>query len=720
MKTYLKKNWSEQFIYGDKTPGIFVGREQERKSLQNVINGNTSSAVLVSSVRGAGKTSFVHKTLSEMDNVRPIFVNIGHALANTDVNNEKEKKKLILVSLIRATHFNFDKDNTLKKLYRRCFSQYKEENFESTTEEIEKDVGIKGDFKVNRKTMVQLVLVFLVALGLSLDSFIARAIIGFIGLGGIFISVSWKKKWTKNFSFGASEVIDNSTEYLEIEFENWLRSQEKRQKLVFVIDELDKVDLKVSLEMIKEYKNLFNRAFAHFIFIAGHKAFDLVQADREGEDGIFPTFFTHIFYLPLPTTSELKEYLTEIFEQNGDKLDKTAEDELINYLLFRSKNDFFELKRLISDLILFDESCKPYIDIDKIKEGDPIYSKASKLFGYANLFLQKNLRKLKKHWRNNSELQKEVLKFLNEKFPAKIKMEQITNSNLSQLVNFLVDVGGLKPEKSEKDASVIISYQWTGKYNRSDIEAPLEEEDKKFISSFSNMIQLANDIENLPLCYKDGKFGDPDLIEEDLDGQYLSGISLYSTYIDYIDIFEDLKEPFERLKIPKEKAIDARKIIDEQVENIYKNYFDIATGALNQIFEDNTDIFKKEKIDSLAHNINGTFASLPDFLSLFGPGVYETAVYGKTDQSKYALLIRNFEDEESIQKALSELNNNKKILIVNLINGESNELTHPLILKNRAGRRRPKPKEVNNFINFEFNNFRQLPEILKKIEKHLS
>jgi AAA+ ATPase superfamily predicted ATPase len=90
MKIFLKQNWSEQFIYGDKTPSVFVGREQEIKSLKSIIKNNDSNAILISSVRGVGKTSFVHKALDEIKEVFPVFVNIGHTLSNEDI--EKEKK----------------------------------------------------------------------------------------------------------------------------------------------------------------------------------------------------------------------------------------------------------------------------------------------------------------------------------------------------------------------------------------------------------------------------------------------------------------------------------------------------------------------------------------------------------------------------------------------------------------------------------------------------
>src|SRR3989344_7248550 len=239
MKINLKPNWSEQFIYGDDTPGFFVGREQEIKALKNVIAGNNSSAVLISSVRGIGKTSFIHKALSEIDEVHPVFVNIGHALANADNENSEgtKNKKLILVSLIRATRFNkeFDNDKELEDLYRKCFAKVREENIESDDRETKQEIGISGEIKTNAKNLIPIFEVFILALGISLDSLWVRLILGSLGATTLFLSFGWQKKIVKALLNRKSSVIDDSTEYLEIEFENWLRKK-KDKKLVFVID----------------------------------------------------------------------------------------------------------------------------------------------------------------------------------------------------------------------------------------------------------------------------------------------------------------------------------------------------------------------------------------------------------------------------------------------------------------------------------------------------
>lgn len=721
MKIYLKQNWSEQFIYGDKTPGFFVGREQEINSLKNIIIGNASSAVLIASVRGIGKTSFVHKTLSEIENIHPVFVNIGHALANTDPKNDK--KKLVLVSLIRAIHFNkqFEKDEKLEDLYSRCFGKYREEREESAETNTSKGIELKSGFETNVKSLIGLLSVLLISLGLYINQFLWRVLIGFLGIIVFSFSLNFKKNWLQNVFNKKSLVIDDSTEYLEIEFENWLRSRENK-KIVFVIDELDKIEEEISLAVIKEYKNLFNRSFAHFLFLASQKSFELVTADREKDvkdGGIFPTLFTHVIYLPLPKSVELKNYLLQIF-QPSNKIGEKEKEELMNYLFFRSGNDFFDLKRNISDFISFDDVGVPFIETDKIKDGDPNFSGVSKLFNYVDQwFLQKNVKELKKYWKENSLLQKGVFQFLSLNYNKNFN-DAVVIGNLKKLILFLIDIGIIKSEevKSETDPDVkIITYQWTGKYNR-DIQVPLLEEDKEFINSFRKMIKLANDLDDLPKSYKTGKFDEYDSITEGQNGENLSGINLYSFFSDYDSIYNKLQKDSQRISVTTEKIKEATRIINEQISNLSEKYFDIFINILNELFQNKADLFINENISSQNHNINGILNSLPNFLSVATPEAYQARVYGKTDQTKYVLIIRNFEDEAHIADALNILRNNTNLLIVNLIYGDSYQVSYPKVYTDKIGKKRKKAIEVKNFINFKFNDFRQFSKILKKIDEH--
>ena len=224
----------------------------------------------------------------------------------------------------------------------------------------------------------------------------------------------------------------------------------------------------------------------------------------------------------------------------------------------------------------------------------------------------------------------------------------------------------------------------------------------------------------LPKAYRTKEFSNHRFVEKGRDGQNLSGINLYSIFSDYKDIFKKLKKTSQRISVTTEKVKEARAIVDEQVNNVYAKYFEIITNLLNELFKNQSEIFKKEVINSTNHNISGVFDSLPGFISVVTPTAYQSTVYGKIDQTKYVLIIRNFENQEHIQNALSILKGRKDILIVNLVHSDKYRVTSPKVYKDTIGRKRKRGMEVKNFVNFEFNDFRQLTNILALIEKYIT
>lgn len=719
MKIYLKSNWSEQFNYGDKTPWFFAWRSQEIKNIKSIIQHNDSSAILVSSVRWVWKTSFVHKSLSEFkDNSKyiPVFVNIGHTLS---IWKDIDKKKQILVSLIRATKFNknFNKDKDIKKLYEISYGKYKIEKSNSDEKNDQKEIWITFEIKENLKYIIPFIWAILTWYWIAVDNIWIRTFFWFLWLATVFWFFSWKTSWTKNIFKSESLLIDDSTDLLEIEFENWLKKQTNK-KIIFVIDELDKVEEDKSFKIIKEYKNLFTRSFAHFIFICSQNAYDLVVNDREKsiEDWwIFPTFFTHIFYLSLPNSLEIKQYIDQIIDNKTD-LDEKNKKKLYSYLLFRSWNDFFNLKRLIWDLIEFDEKDQIIIDIDKIRKTDLNYNEISLLYDWVNeYFLSKYLHSLKKYWKDNSNLQKCIFDFLNEYFNYNFTHNEvvINNSNIEKLVNFLIDIWLI----DKNDIWWNFDYSWTNNYKRK-IDAPLLDEDKEFNIVFEKMINLANDLDDIKDKYIDDSFKKYDEVYENEDWRNLTWIDLYTIYRNYLSVYNKLKNKNERVKISIDLIKEANKIIQEQIGNIYLKSFAIINNIINShILNWINDLFlnqvlnNRPQILSSCNNLHQIFNSIPH------------KIYWKSDNTKSVILLKDFTDFNSIQSWLEALNMQKNILVINYIYSENkNSLEYPTIeteYKDKIWRKRRKKINVDNFQNIYFDDFRNLTLSFRTIKSHL-
>lgn len=733
MKIFLNKNWSEQFVYSDKTPGIFVGREQEIRNLKNIIINNDSSAILVSSVRGVGKTSFVHKALSEIkDQITPFFVNIGHTLAIKDI--EKDKKK-ILVSIIRHAYLANPKDSEIKELYFDCIGKTTTETSELESNESIDESSISTEIKPKTDNLFAYFGVFLIGVGVSssIDS-ILRIIIGAIGLFTITFSAYWKSvtKLLRKTEVNNRNVIDDSTDYLEIKFEKWLRStaEKTNKKIVFVIDELDKIDVKIAFDYIKEYKNLFTRSSGHFIFISSQEAFDLSNNSRElsiEDGGIFPTFFTHVYYLPLPTATDLRDYLHSIIISSN-----VEETILINYLLFISGLDFFELKRNINNFILVDEVGQPYLDPSLLEENDVFYNRKGELFGWVDeWFISKNLSLLKNNWKKNSEFQKFVLNFLNDKYPKNIETKEL-KGDLVRLMEFLVSIGhytlrnyniadvdGVEQDLQALTEAEQYIYYCTNTYNRTSLEAPLTKEDMLFVETFKELVRQANDLDNIQEVYETtSNFTELPYITEGRDGRSLTGIDLFITYNSYKDLMDKVVEQKDRITITTEKIVNADKIIKEQINNVKAKYFEVLVNLLN-ITKDSKTV-GSFNIDSSEYSVDTVFKVIPTFEETI-TSAYSTAVWYRPEVGKYVLLINNFKDEDYIIQGLEVLRNNKNILAINVVTHSQIDIKHkhPLVYKNAIGRR-SKALQVTNFVNLKVNDVREIVDILKLIDKFLN
>lgn len=177
MKVQLKDNWSDQFGYEKaKSKLVFVGRDREVKSLKYALLNNTSSTILVSSVRGVGKTSFVHRVLSEIRaDIIPVFVNVGHSL-KVSLEVKANASRSFLVSLIRAAYLaeEFKGDKEIEKLYYQSIGSYhKEEELtrdSSSSADVTAELSSKENLIDFLRQGVALTGVALAILGITIDA----------------------------------------------------------------------------------------------------------------------------------------------------------------------------------------------------------------------------------------------------------------------------------------------------------------------------------------------------------------------------------------------------------------------------------------------------------------------------------------------------------------------------------------------------------------------
>jgi hypothetical protein len=114
-----------------------------------------------------------------------------------------------------------------------------------------------------------------------------------------------------------------------------------RIKLVFVFDELDKMNVDTGLKpMIEGLKNLFLQQHAVFMLITSKRLYYDLLKDRAVEDALLNSYFSAIVHVPLLTAAEARAMLDDWVDLPGSFGRRPAEErlleELARFLTYRS------------------------------------------------------------------------------------------------------------------------------------------------------------------------------------------------------------------------------------------------------------------------------------------------------------------------------------------------------------------------------------------------
>jgi len=399
-RVILKKDWDlppKISLENGTFSGYFVGREKELDLLVNEILHKSRGSILVSGHRGVGKTSFVYKALSlvlEKDkNILVVLMNAAQLEAespNKQINPQKIIENLIrrLYTVIRDTR-NLKRDikGAGERLYKKAISkEFKLTEFflerRKKVEQEEKE--FERDILLDEKTVHLMIFLTSWTLGAVLFFFnliplewLNKLIALLLTLPIPYaINLAYKKRRLKKFEEEAAAKteelyqFDNKIGNLEFDLEQIHKEIAKNgKKLVYVIDELDKLEKNQVVEALKYFKHLFTLSDALFLFIGGEEIHS-IGLDRQQNSELYRpkeyTYFTSRYFLSRPMYSNLSQFLDEITEKFEGLTDEEIEI-LKRSLCFDSQNDFFDLKKCIRDRITYFEKGHPVIEIEKEK-----------------------------------------------------------------------------------------------------------------------------------------------------------------------------------------------------------------------------------------------------------------------------------------------------------------------------------------------------------------
>lgn len=775
MKIYLKKDWAK-FIDFDNQDSIFVGRDKELQHLKSYVINNDTGSILVSGIRGVGKTSFVYKLIQELmeyykktsnPKLIPILINASQLNLKEDSIHDD-----LIKNLIRRFYAELkDEENIsqLGDLYKKIQGEYyKSEEIFKRDETIEENLknkkfNISLKKEIDKLSLFNFIKLALVVIGVSLitlNTSILWKIIGIILLVIPTMSLSYVYDKVDSFIIkntykkSAKEFYkeDNSIGNLEFDLKEFLKEKKEDYKFLFIIDELDKLDSKIDpFKIIEFYKNLFTLSNANYIFITDQKAYEKLLVSTK-EEHTTPTLFTYKTFLTEPYYGDLIKYFNLIIESISinnkkfqiTKLSKNEREDLdlvINYFLYVSKTNYFNLKNKINDFSYFDEDYNPYLDVNKIfdennKEDIRLKSALLKIVKQVyETHIYKTLDNLHLNQKNLNILFNVISEHIGNKFKYDTvnknleimtmsgeKVESLDDSESNHIINFLdlaTRYGILRFSGDENTRN----YEWTTIIPDKiyDSSRMLFKDEEDFIKQFKLLISTVNDIDDL---LENRDFNDYKGIYDKHDATNIIGKPTFPTYNKFLPYYKKLREP-----IPSHIPIENLKAYTEELtiftNEIFTNVVDISSRILQNLLNTNPEI----NYSIVKSNYPQVLTSLQVLRDNLG-GVNHNIIHSP-DFSKQIVIVQNHDISSldgSVLKALDE--QSKTIYFLNLITEEGKNSRKSInyqyetqIGEDRDGNpkmKTEKKKLQHNFLEIKFNeSFRVFKDKFSEIKKWL-
>jgi len=718
MKLVLKKDWDIPINspIENYQRGHFVGRKNELDLLVNEILRKTSGSILVSGYRGVGKTSLVYKALwnakNKESNIFTVLINASQLEtqseieieSSTNIEKEQIRPRSIIENLIRRLYsvsrekndLNNDIKEKIQKLYRKTiakefklletYRRQKESSEEVVKEEKAEIFFSEKDIKNVFFLISWIFACFFQFTDINLPNQFINSLINNDILPLLFVypipfllSIRykhWRKIEEKKENLSKTEELyefDDSIGNLEFDLEQIHRELKEKgsKKLVYIIDELDKLEPRQVIEVLKFFKNLFTLSEALFIFVGGEEIFKIGLSVPVSEQDIYRspayTYFTSRYFLSRPLWNDLNRFLNEIIEEK-DISDEVFE-KLKRAMSFGAKNDFFDLKKFIKDRITtFNSNNYPIIEIEKLLDKDIQKSRFHK--AVTVLFESSYIAINPSGWEDNEQILRALFDHAeqiydghsNAKFDDP-EEEEIQCSAVRDFNKFLWDNGAFNLEPGgQKKVNIggeeisINSYRYTGLIP-ADLPDALDEPtefQRKFINEFDNYISYVISLTNI---FRKTK-GKKPISKEN----FLKNSEEHTSKIDSwgFNVSVHFKKHYVAYKDFSEKNYSShtREDVERSFVEIFNNKKLMLQSLPVTISKMMVSIFENVSLEINRLNDNpslfsGSAISVRNALSPHNP-----FVVFKPDFSRQILLIRNHVDD--IQKIKKHIKDNSK------------------------------------------------------------
>lgn len=472
--------------------------------------------ILVAGYRGVGKSTFVNAALSKLPDIEklqqgnvqwrvvPVQISVAKIAGDAGALN-------VLRLCIRALYRTFLGTDSTRP------DADLEKPLDKSDVHLLKWANLRASYKVDmtQGESISSLRDLEVSLDLKPGDLLPKPITsGILGLLLPGLSGKYSKEWKKQVEQTIA-LLDYDAERAEEDIvriiDQLSRPGTRRKvgiKLVFIFDEMDKLEIEEVKTLIKQLKNLFLTRNAVFLLVTGKEVYYERLKGQKDEDSPFGSYFSNVVTVPLFTSRETTELLEKLWLKDRaslSSLEKTFIQMLGGYLTYQGRGLPREIIRELQDIQHWVEDSlqsyvtdgsdqtdkfQTYAELQKVIEGvvndvpnkqwqeqieRGLYVLIEEFFDQKIVVLDTELKSLEEIRKRNFELVPiGDFKFLVESLKLRLPTVPITN------ISHLDDKQTLFSLTSQGDDLILtvddLFYKLTG---RSTSASPLELEDEK-------------------------------------------------------------------------------------------------------------------------------------------------------------------------------------------------------------------------------------------------
>ena len=370
--------------FDPKASGFFVFDDDQVDDFVNDIKFGLSTCYLVSGYRGVGKTSFIKKVEHLINNPKKskgdkppdnkkeikghekegtstpenkvLFVYTNFAKHDRHTHLIRKLIRELFLTYRKSKKYDEEKDDEFKigfeLLYQRTFKDITETNEDNLTRVQEFSLKVNPVKTILKVFTLCAPLILFVPWYVALIRVRFGTVLDFINENlipmGLFVwAIINTLKLRYTFSRKKTIVQNVSTKSLfddeiagTLFFDVLKKLKNQNLKVVFVLDELDKVPSSDLDLLVSELKPYLVCGHANFIVVGGQDFYYKFDNDDNIDDAVLSSIFSKVYHIPLSSAAALRRIFDEsiISEKNvKDPIVKKQLDDLVNYLIFTSR-----------------------------------------------------------------------------------------------------------------------------------------------------------------------------------------------------------------------------------------------------------------------------------------------------------------------------------------------------------------------------------------------